>query len=51
MTIGGWIILTLSVGSVVALFTWCLIKVLRTPNEEEHLHGVPFHTPDEDRRD
>lgn len=31
MTFGGWINLTLSIGSVTALFVWCLVRVLRQP--------------------
>ncbi len=43
MTPGGWIIMTVSVGSVVALFGWCVAKVVRTPGEEKKLHGVDSH--------
>lgn len=47
MTAGGWINMVLSVGSVTLLFFWCVIKVLRTPEETEKLHGFEFETPDE----
>ena len=47
MTIGGWIILIISVGTVVTLFTWCIYKVLSIPGETEHLHGFEQETPDE----
>ncbi len=47
MTIGGWIILTVSVGTVTALFIWCIFKVIRTPDETKHMHGFEFETPDE----
>lgn len=47
MTIGGWIILVLSVGTVISLFCWCLHKVLTTPVEAEHMHGFEIQTPDE----
>ncbi len=47
MTIGGWIILIISVGTVVILFTWCIYKVLSIPDETEHLHGFEQETPDE----
>ncbi len=47
MTIGGWIILTVSVGTVTALFIWCIFKVIRTPGETKHMHGFEFETPDE----
>lgn len=47
MTTGGWIILILSVGTVTALFSWCIYKVFTTPGETEHIHGFEFETPDE----
>lgn len=47
MTIGGWIVLSLSISSVTALFGWCIWKVLSIPNETEKLHGFEFETPDE----
>lgn len=46
MTPGGWIIMLLSVGGVVALFVWCVYKVLTTPEETEHLHGFETLPPD-----
>jgi len=46
MTPGGWFVMLLSVGSVSALFLWCLWKVLRTPGEQDKLHGFSFETPD-----
>ena len=41
METGGWIMMILSVGSVVSLFVWCLWRVLaRSPADTpEHLHG------------
>lgn len=39
--------MTLSVGSVTALFVWCIIKVLTIPGETERMHGFEFETPDE----
>jgi hypothetical protein len=38
---GGWIMMLLSVGTVVGLFTWCLWQVLfrSTSDTPEHLHG------------
>ena len=47
MTPGGWIILIISVGTVTALFSWCIYKVFTTPGETEHMHGFEFETPDE----
>jgi len=48
MTLGGWIVMIVSVTLVTVSFFWCLIKVLRTPQETEKLHGFDRHTPDED---
>lgn len=45
MTLSGWMIMAVSVGSVVALFVWCIFKVLRTPGEEKKIHGVDTHLP------
>ncbi len=39
MTIGGWITMILSVGSVTLLLVWCIWKVLKTPEATRHLHG------------
>lgn len=47
MTLGGWIIMAVSVGSVTGLFVWCIYKVLATPGETKRMHGVEFETPDE----
>lgn len=47
MTAGGWVVLGMSVGVVVALFLWCVWKVLTTPGETERMHGFEFETPDE----
>ncbi|GAB4127267.1 hypothetical protein [Thermopirellula anaerolimosa] len=50
MTLGGWIVMSLSVGGATALLAWCLYKVLSTPGSEQHLHGqVDIHTPDMDQ--
>ena len=46
MNSGGWIIMCLSIGTVVILFSWCLYKVLSTPGETEHMHGFDPDTPD-----
>jgi hypothetical protein len=35
MTLGGWINLILSVGSVTALFLWCIWRVLRTSDRDQ----------------
>lgn len=41
METGGWVMMILSVGTVVCLFGWCLYRVMTlAPAEEvEHLHG------------
>lgn len=48
MTSGGWIIMIIAVGTVVSLFSWCMWKVLTTPQETEHMHGFSGseETPD-----
>ncbi len=46
MTLGGWIIMLISVGSVTTLFTWCIYKVLSTPEEKEKIHGFEIEPPD-----
>lgn len=48
MSTGGLFFMLISVGSVTLLFAWCVYKVLKTPGEEEHLHGLEIETPDED---
>lgn len=48
MTPAGWIILFLSVGSVLAVFLWCLFLVLRSPGEIEQVHGFEQDPPDPD---
>ena len=40
MTSGGWVVMLLSVGSVLTLVTYCFIRVLALPPvEEESLKG------------
>ena len=40
MTAGGWVVMLLSVGSVLTLVTFCLVRVLGLPPvEEESLKG------------
>lgn len=36
----------LSVGTVLSLFSFCLVKVLREKNPSEHLHGLDIDTQD-----
>jgi hypothetical protein len=47
MTLGGWIIMTVSVGFVTGLLIWSLWKVLSTPGSTQHLHSqIDIRTPD-----
>jgi len=46
MSLAGWIVMLVSVCSVVALFSWCVYKVLTIPEETEHVHGFEQDTPD-----
>lgn len=39
MNTGGWVTMVLSVGSVTALFVWCIVKVLRQPATTNKIHG------------
>jgi hypothetical protein len=52
MNLGGWIVMTLSVGSVVATLVYCLYRVLTLPPVEvtEHLKG-PFEVDTRDMVD
>ena len=51
MTTGGWILLILSIGTVLWLFFFCLYRLLRRPNKIDHIHGTIAHTPDMDKDD
>ena len=47
MTVGGWIVMTLSVGFVTALFGTTLFMILRKkPDPTEHMHSTMEETPD-----
>ncbi|MCR9141280.1 MAG: hypothetical protein NXI24_03450 [bacterium] len=49
MTIGGWIIMILSVGGVSAFFGWALTMVLtRKSDPKDRLHSTLDRTPDSD---
>lgn len=48
MTLGGWIIMLVSVGSVTLLFGWCIWKVLTSEGEEDKLHGFEIEPPDKE---
>lgn len=40
MTLGGWITMLLSVGSVTTLFAWCIYRILKAPAASGQLHGL-----------
>ncbi len=47
MTLGGWIVMALSVGGVSLLLAWCVYKVVATPGSSAHLHSqADIETPD-----
>lgn len=47
MTLGGWLVMGLSVGGVMGLLAWCIFKVLTSPGSEAHLHSqADIETPD-----
>ena len=48
MTLGGWIIMLISVLSVTSLFVWCIYKVLTTEENGDSLHGFEIETPDKE---
>lgn len=50
MTLGGWIIMIVAVGGVVAFFTWCMYKVITTRASTEHIHS-PADIDPHDRED
>lgn len=41
MTLAGWVVMIVSVGSVLTMVSYCLYRVMRLPpvDFEEHLHG------------
>ena len=50
MTLGGWIIMLISVASVTSLFCWCIYKVLLTPEQEGDIHRFEIETPDTEHK-
>jgi hypothetical protein len=49
MEMGGWIMMALSIGFVLALNIYCFGRILRTPRAEEHLHApLEIDTKDKD---
>lgn len=52
MNLGGWIMMTVSIGLVLALFGYCIYKVLTTrdPHMEDELRG-PLDIDTKDHED
>gem|GEM_PF-6523266 len=40
MTAGGWFTMSVSVGFVLVLFSWCIWRVLTEKKPEDHIHGI-----------
>lgn len=40
MTLGGWIVMLISVGGTTTFFGWCIRRVLRPPTVTAKMHGV-----------
>jgi hypothetical protein len=50
MTLGGWIIMTLSVSFVTGLLLWSVARVLRTPEATKHVHSQVDIDPEDNPR-
>lgn len=48
MTLAGWLIMSLSVGTVLTVFCVCFWLVLKAPHPGETLHGFEGDLPDPD---
>ena len=49
MTAGGWIVMVLAVAGISGFLSWCVYKIVSTPEATEHLHSqADIHPPDED---
>jgi len=49
MTTAGWIIMVCSIGTVVALLSFCFYRVLAKPNTTKHMHApLDIDTHDQD---
>ena len=49
MTIGGWVMMIISVGFVLCLTTFCFYRVLFTPKSTAHMHApLDIDTHDKD---
>ena len=40
MSLGGWVVMLLSVGGTTGFFFWCIKRVLRPPVSTDKMHGV-----------
>ncbi len=47
MTIGGWIVMIVSVGGICLLLGWCVIRVVNDPNASKHIHSPADIHPDD----
>ncbi|MCC5850416.1 MAG: hypothetical protein JJU29_20205 [Verrucomicrobia bacterium] len=48
MTIAGWIVFISAVTGMTGLLLWCIHRVVKTPDAEEHLHSpVDIDTHDD----
>lgn len=52
MTLGGWINLVLSLGFVLGLLVWCLVRLVRDPDKDpgHHAHLHPVEEEEIDQR-
>lgn len=48
MTTAGWLIMIVSVGTVSALFLWCIRKLLSLPPEADRRRGFEIEPPDQE---
>jgi succinate dehydrogenase hydrophobic anchor subunit len=49
ITVGGWIMMGVSVVIMTSLLSWCIYKVFATPGSETHLHSQSdIEPPDKD---
>lgn len=48
MTWSGFFLMAASVGTVTALFSWCIYKVLTTPQEPSEARSVEHREPSQD---
>jgi len=54
MTWGGILIMVLSVGGTTGFFAWCVLRILRTPDETRKMHGfldTELKIEEEERRE